>query len=75
MTDEEYKAMNNWIADIQNENYASPLAQALLDLEAELVLQEYYASKEYFEVSAWDAPDVLVGEIIEYDSSDLWLDE
>lgn len=30
------------IVELQNENYADPRVQQLLDLEAEIVLQEYY---------------------------------
>ena len=30
------------IVELQNENYADPRVQELLDFEAEIVLQEYY---------------------------------
>ena len=56
------------IAEMENDTMSDPRIQALLDLEAEIVLQEYLASKEYFEVAAWDAPDVLI-------ENELWLDE
>ncbi len=39
------------IRDFQNDNYASPLAQDLLDEEADIVLREYYASPEYREMN------------------------
>lgn len=55
------------IADEQNKNYASPLAQMWLDWEADIVYKQYIASLPH--------SDVLVGEIVEWDSSDLWLDE
>ena len=56
------------IVELENDTMSDPRIQALLDLEAEIVLQEYLASKEYFEVAAWDAPDVLI-------ENELWLDE
>lgn len=34
------------IADLQNENYADYRIQYLLDMEADLVLEAYYASLE-----------------------------
>lgn len=47
--DEEFQAMCDYvekvIAEIQNVDYGSPIAQALLDREAEIVLQAYYASQ------------------------------
>lgn len=55
------------IVDEQNQNYASPLAQAWLDLEADIVYKQYMESLP--------PSDVLVGEIVEWDSSALWLDE
>ena len=56
------------IVELENDTMSDPRIQQLLDLEAEIVLQEYLASKEYFEVAACDAPDVLV-------ENELWLDE
>ena len=56
------------IVELENDTMSDPRIQALLDLEAEIVLQEYLAGKEYFEVIVWDAPDVLV-------ENELWLDE
>lgn len=56
------------IVELENDTMSDPRIQALLDLEAEIVLQEYLASKEYFETVAWDAPDVLA-------ENELWLDE
>lgn len=35
------------IVEIQNENYADPRIQQLLDFESDIVLREYYASIEY----------------------------
>lgn len=59
--------LEQMIADEQNQNYASPLAQMWLDFEADMVYQQY--------IDSLPKTDVLVGEIVEWDSSDLWLDE
>ena len=53
------------IVDLQNENYADPRVQQLLDLEAEIVLQEYYESQEYCDLMFGTTP-------IEYDN---WADD
>jgi hypothetical protein len=50
------------IVELENDTMSDPRIQALLDLEAEIVLQEY------FETAAWDASDVLV-------ENESWLDE
>jgi len=48
--DEMNDILESKIAEIQNENYADPRVQELLNFEAEIVLQEYYQSDEYLEV-------------------------
>lgn len=59
--------LEQMIADEQNQNYASPLAQMWIDFEADMVYKQYMASLPH--------SDVLVGEVVECDSSTLWLDE
>jgi hypothetical protein len=40
--DEFCDVIEDKIAELQNEDYSSVVAQQLLDLEADIVLQEYY---------------------------------
>ena len=72
--DELYDEVEKEIARLQNENYASPEAQRLLDWEAEMVLQDYLEC-----LVEEESTDVLIGEIVDqFDfvtGFDLWLDE
>lgn len=64
------------IAYISNIDPAHPYIQELLDEEAAVVLQDYYASDEYKQVLAQDE-DIVVGEIMDdiIVEDGLWPDE
>lgn len=51
------------IVELENNNWTDYRIQELLDMEADLILQDYYHSKECYDVCAWDSGD------------NLWLDE
>jgi len=55
------------IVELENENINDPRIQELLDLEADVVLGKYYASKEYFIVRAWMSKGAY--------EEGVWLDE
>lgn len=59
MTNELYEAMEAAIARLQNENYNSPEARLLMDLESEWILADYRG-------------EVVEGIVVE---DNLWLDE
>jgi len=46
-TEEMCNVIESKIVEIQNEKYADPRVQQLLEFESDIVLQEYYASIEY----------------------------
>ena len=60
-------AIEHRIVELENENINDPRIQELLDLEADIVLREYYASREHFEVQAWMSKGVY--------EEGVWLDE